>query len=207
MTERSPLAGLFNVWKRYARGGDWVLRDVRVEIARGRVVHVRGDNGSGKSTLLRLLAGTSEPSRGTCTGPVQLPVGYAPDGLETVPVGGVATFLTAHARLRGLTGRRTHDEVNELSAQLGAESILGARLDALSRGSLQKVLIVQALLGSPALVVLDEPFATLDSSARGRSVSPAGRPGEERVPPWSSPTTASSRCGAPGRRGRSLMRT
>jgi ABC-type polysaccharide/polyol phosphate transport system ATPase subunit len=58
------VGGLRGAGKRYRWGGPWVLRDVDVALAPGRIVEVRGSNGSGKSTFLRLLAGATMPSRG-----------------------------------------------------------------------------------------------------------------------------------------------
>jgi ABC-type multidrug transport system ATPase subunit len=162
---------LEGVSKRYRVHGRWILRDVDVELAGGETVAVQGANGAGKSTLLRLLAGATRPSRGhrrAASGPV----GYAPDGLAPPPPLTVRAYLRHHARLRAAAGvrraTRPHDErgAAELAARLGCEALLGDRLRELSRGSLQKVVVAQAFLASPALIVLDEPFSGLDADGR-----------------------------------------
>jgi ABC-type multidrug transport system ATPase subunit len=152
--------------KRYSWDGLWVLREVSVEVAPGTLVKVRGVNGSGKSTLLRLLGGATGPSRGRRVAARALTVGYAPERLAPPPPFSAAAFLVHHARLRGCTRADGKRHVQTLAARLALTSLLPERLDALSKGSLQKVVLVQALLGEPALVVLDEPFGGLDLDAQ-----------------------------------------
>jgi ABC-2 type transport system ATP-binding protein len=71
-------------------------------------------------------------------------------------------------RDRGGAGRERRGRAwrRRRSRRLGFESLLGDRLRELSNGSLQKVVVAQAFLGSPALIVLDEPFPGLDSDAQ-----------------------------------------
>jgi ABC-2 type transport system ATP-binding protein len=52
------------VGKRYGARQPWVVRDVSLDVAGGRLIRVEGPNGSGKSTLLRVVAGVTTPSRG-----------------------------------------------------------------------------------------------------------------------------------------------
>jgi ABC-type multidrug transport system ATPase subunit len=142
-----------------------VLRGVDVTLDRGAVVAVRGANGSGKSTLLRLLAGVTVPSRGRRVA-ARPAVGYAPDVLEPAPPFRARGWLRRHAAMRGIGAADGEREVTALADRLGATALLDDPLGALSKGSLAKVVAIQALLGDPDLVVLDEPFAGLDPDAR-----------------------------------------
>jgi ABC-type multidrug transport system ATPase subunit len=165
--------------KRYGRGGAWVLRDLDLTLAPGRVVELRGVNGSGKSTLLRMLAGASVPSRGTREAAAGLTVGYGPERPAPPPFR-AGDWLGHHARLRagrglrlsttGLQTSATPAEIEAeaagLAARLGCAELLGERMAALSKGSLQKIVLIQAFLGGPGLLVLDEPFDGLDAEAR-----------------------------------------
>jgi ABC-type multidrug transport system ATPase subunit len=155
----AAVTSLSDVAKRYRWDRPWVLKDVDLEVRPGTVVEVRGVNGAGKSTLLRLLAGASLPSRGRRTTADGIAVGYAPERLAPPPFT-AAEYLRHHARIRGIPD---DDAVVE---QLGFASLLGERMGALSKGSLQKVVLTQALAGAPRLLVLDEPFSGLDADAR-----------------------------------------
>jgi ABC-type multidrug transport system ATPase subunit len=160
------VVGLRGAGKRYRWGGPWVLRDVDVAVAPGRIVEVRGSNGSGKSTLLRLLAGATVPSRGERVAAGGVTVGYGPERLAPPPPFSVSAYLRRHAGLRGLDRAEGERRTGALVERLGLGALLAERLDALSKGSLQKVVLVQALLGRPRLAVLDEPYAGLDGEAQ-----------------------------------------
>jgi ABC-2 type transport system ATP-binding protein len=71
-------------------------------------------------------------------------------------------------RVRGFPARAIRARTGELAARLGFEPVLGERMAALSKGTVQKVVLAQALLGTPALLVLDEPWTGLDSVAQRR---------------------------------------
>jgi ABC-type multidrug transport system ATPase subunit len=157
-----PVVRLRGVGKRYRRG-PWVLRDVDLAPAAGAVTVVRGPNGAGKSTLLRLLAGATAPTAGRREAAPCLPVGYAPDALDRPPALTAATYLRHHARIRGLAGAGASAAPAE---QIGLGPLMRARLPELSKGELHKVVLAQALLGRPRLLVLDEPYANLDAGSR-----------------------------------------
>ena len=157
----AALTSLTDVAKRYRFDRPWVLRDVDLDLQAGAVAEVRGVNGAGKSTLLRLLAGASLPTRGRRETAPGIAVGYAPERLAAPPFT-ADEYLRHHARIRR-TPERDTDAVVE---RLEFASLLGERMGALSKGSLQKVVLTQALAGAPRLLVLDEPFSGLDADAR-----------------------------------------
>ncbi|GAA1522519.1 ATP-binding cassette domain-containing protein [Sphaerisporangium rubeum] len=148
---------LTNVSFRYGRRAPWVLRDVHLELPDGTVAEVAGRNGAGKSTLLRLLAGVTRPARGSVTGRPAV-VGYAPEIFPTAQPFTVSAYLAHMAAVRGLPASAADPWVE----RLGMTSLLDTPLPDLSKGSAQKVGLAQALLASPGLLILDEPFAGLD---------------------------------------------
>ena len=162
-----PAVELLGASKRYSAAGRWILQDVSVAVPAGALIELRGANGSGKSTLLRLLAGATVPTRGRRQVAHRGGVGYAPERLTPPPPFSADDYLHHHARLRRLPQHEGREEMLELSERLALRGLLAERLGALSKGSLQKVVLVQALLGAPALLVLDEPFSGLDVEARG----------------------------------------
>jgi ABC-type multidrug transport system ATPase subunit len=157
----SGIVQLERVAFRYRRRAPWVLRDVTLTVPRGRVIEVNGANGAGKSTLLRLLAGIVPPVRGRVSGRPER-VGYAPERFPAAQPFTASSYLGHMARVRGVPA----DRAGEWAERLGFAGLLDTRLSALSKGSAHKAGLVQALVGSPDLLVLDEPFAGLDTGTR-----------------------------------------
>ncbi|WP_067184166.1 ABC transporter ATP-binding protein [Microtetraspora niveoalba] len=150
-----------NLSFRYRRGGPWVLSNVDLDFAPGDVTEIVGRNGAGKSTLLRLLAGLLTPLDGTISSRPHV-VGYAPERFPTEQPFTVAGYLRHMAGVRRTDPR----QVEAWAERLGMDHLLGHRLPDLSKGTAHKVGLAQALLGGPGLLVLDEPFAGLDTATR-----------------------------------------
>ncbi|WP_157250111.1 ABC transporter ATP-binding protein [Nonomuraea typhae] len=149
---------LSNVSFRYRRRAPDVIRAADATLTPGDVVELTGGNGAGKSTLLRLLAGLTRPTRGSVTGrPAS--VGFAPDRFPAAQPFTVAAYLTHMARVRGHSWHAWSDRV-------GLTPLVRLPLRELSKGSAHKVGLVQALMGEPGLLILDEPFAGLDADTR-----------------------------------------
>jgi zinc/manganese transport system ATP-binding protein len=155
-------------------GSRYTLVDVSFSIARGDFIGLLGANGSGKTTLLKAVLGLLPPVRGTIRvhdrparrGNPQ--IGYVPQirkALTEVNITGHDLLLSAVAGTRfgspfnTAAERRDVDRVLEL---VQAADLARRPLAALSGGERQRVLIAQALLGSPTMLLLDEPLAGLD---------------------------------------------
>jgi len=160
----TALVELRGIRKRYGWAGPWVLCGIDLSVDAGAIVEVAGANGAGKSTLLRVLAGATLPCVGRRTVLSALTIGYVPERL-TPPPFSAADYLRHHARFRGLDRADGERDVAGLAERLRFASLLGERMAALSKGSRQKVAAIQALLGRPRMLVLDEPFASLDAEA------------------------------------------
>ena len=147
---------LAGIGHRYRRG-PWVLRDLDVDLAFGTVVGVSGANGTGKSTLLRIVAGVQRPGRGHVAGRPHR-VAYVPERLEPPPVR-VQRWSSDLGRVRGTpTGA-----IAAALAALGTPASPAAPLSSLSKGTVRKVLLAEALAAPATLLVLDEPWADLDA--------------------------------------------
>jgi len=152
---------LHEVGFRYGRRGAWVLRGASVGISPGEIVVVRGSNGAGKSTLLALFAGVLQPVQGQVYDrPAR--IGWVPEWFPTEQPFTVSGYLTTMARLHG----GTPAAVERWISRLGLASLRHERLPALSKGTAQKVGLAQALLVSPDLLLLDEPWEGLDVDTR-----------------------------------------
>ncbi|MEW9534436.1 ATP-binding cassette domain-containing protein [Microbispora sp. NPDC049125] len=150
-----------NLSFRYGRREPWVLSGVSLALSRGDAVEVVGPNGTGKSTLLRLLASLLRPVEGAIEDRPGV-VGYAPERFPAAQPFTVAAYLRHMAAIRGTDPHA----IGEWTERLGMEHLLGQMLPDLSKGSAQKVGLAQALLCEPGLLILDEPFAGLDTATR-----------------------------------------
>lgn len=146
-----------------------VLDDVSLTLRRGDIALLVGANGSGKSTLLRCVAGLT-PYEGTArvlgadprSAKGRSLIGYLPQLValpESVTVGEVIAFF---ARLRGVSVRNPDELAAAVPIPDGFLPPLERPIGALSGGMRRRVALAVALLGSPPLVLLDEPAASLD---------------------------------------------
>jgi len=160
--------------RRFARRT--ALADVSFRASRGESVAVLGPNGSGKSTLLRLLAGVLAPTSGALRVAGHDPedgrpamrrrIGWLPENPSFPREMRVLEYLKYRAALKGLPARLAATQVRVVVAQCALAECARSLLGTLSRGSLRRVGIADALLGEPDILLLDEPQAGLDHSAR-----------------------------------------
>jgi zinc transport system ATP-binding protein len=134
-----------------------LLDNVSLSVRRGQVVVVIGPNGAGKTSLLRVLLGLWPASRGRVQRQRRLRIGYMPQRVQVDPILplSVRRFLTLRHRL-------PRTQLVEWLREVGVPHLLEAPLQSLSGGELQRVLLARALLGSPDLLVLDEPDQGVD---------------------------------------------
>lgn len=127
-----------------------------------------GANGSGKSTVLRLLAGLAEPTSGVVERTVDVEAAFVAQqhGQHSwMPLPVDEVLRMGCYRRRGLMGRITRSDREEIQAaagRLGVEDLLRRSFSELSGGQRQRVLVAQALIGSPQLLLFDEPITGLD---------------------------------------------
>jgi zinc transport system ATP-binding protein len=143
-------------------GGQRILSGVSIAVAEAEIVTIVGPNGSGKSSLLRLLVGALRPDAGRIERRAGLRIGYVPQRLavdHTLPVT-VGRFL---ALAGGDAGARA-----AVAARTGVEGLGARQLVDLSGGQFQRVLLAQALLRDPQLLVLDEAAQGLDQPGLAR---------------------------------------
>ncbi len=159
----------------YAYGARRVLEQVDLDIAAGEFIGLVGPNGGGKSTLLKLLLGLLEPHEGSVRIFGKQPrqarslLGYVPQfrGFESdYPISVLKAVL--HGRLgqtRPLLGWRSSDRdiARRALESVGLADHADRRLNTLSGGQLQRVLIARALACEPQLLLLDEPTANVAS--------------------------------------------
>jgi ABC-2 type transport system ATP-binding protein len=151
------------------------LRDVAFRVAAGERVGLLGPNGAGKSTLMRILCGYLPVPRGRATVvrvaglsvatsslQVRELVGYLPEQVPLYQELRVREHLEFRATVKRIARRQRNSEITRVVELSGLEGMLETPIGRLSRGYRQRVGIADALLGSPPLVVLDEPTVGLD---------------------------------------------
>ena len=154
------------------------LRGVDLQLARGELAVVAGPSGSGKSTLLSLLGCLDEPDAGSVAfegrdlgrasaGEKTLfrrrRLGFLFQSFHLVPVLSAFENVEYPLLIDGVGRRERQARVAEALATVGLEARAGHRPDRLSGGERQRVALARALVHDPALVLADEPTASLDS--------------------------------------------
>lgn len=176
------------VKNREAKGVAFRLRVPSLRIDRGEKIALIGESGSGKSTLLDMLAFILQPSAAGAfrfrpeedADSLDLDACWQNDNLNllgdmrkrhigyVMQTGGLLPYLSVHDNMnlsRSVLGLRRDGTVEHLAEMLGIANQLKKRPDALSTGERQRVAIGRALAHRPAIVVADEPTASLDPYA------------------------------------------
>ncbi|HWD75227.1 MAG TPA: ABC transporter ATP-binding protein [Solirubrobacteraceae bacterium] len=174
------VVGTSGVTRRFGEGQTAVtaLRDVSVEIERGKLTAVMGPSGSGKSTLMHILAGLDKPTAGSVTIEGQEISGMGDDELTRLRrdhIGFVFQFfnllpmLTARENMMlplAIAGRQPDPQwLETVIDETGLRDRLSHRPSELSGGQQQRVAIARALLSRPTVLFADEPTGNLDSAS------------------------------------------
>ena len=152
--------------------GPKVIGPISLSVSKGEILGLLGPNGSGKSTSIRLLLGLARPSSGVVRLMSHDPlkdhvealrgVGYSPE------LPNLQTFLTPAELLR-LVGRELllreaelRIEIPRILESVGLLEYQDFRIGRLSKGMVQRLSVAQAMIGSPSLLILDEPMIGID---------------------------------------------
>jgi len=157
-------------------GGRAIFEDVSVEIKKGEFVAILGPNGAGKTTLFKMLLGLLKPTTGEIRVLGAVPhrgdgnIGYAPQHrvLETdlaLRARDVVGFgLDGNKWGIGFGSRARDEMINAVLKEVDAYQFADAPVGQLSGGEQQRLLIAQALITNPQILLLDEPLSNLDIS-------------------------------------------
>ena len=153
-------------------GNHLAVDDVSFTVADGQICGLLGPNGAGKSTIMNILTGYLSATSGQVTvaghplpeeaDAAKACVGYLPEQPPLYPEMTVQEYLTFAAELKGVRKAERKEQVCRAARRTGLETVLPRLIRSLSKGYKQRVGIAQALLGSPRLIILDEPTVGLD---------------------------------------------
>lgn len=142
-----------------------IFKNASLTINANECIAIIGKNGSGKSTLLRLIAGLILPSKGKIKRNIQV-IGYVPEQPPKSLNFTMVEYLKHMGKIAGLKSRMLSLRIEELITQFGVNEYKNTFIKNLSKGNKQKVNIMQALLCTPDLLLLDEPLSGLDINSQ-----------------------------------------
>jgi len=157
--------------KKYKRRGPWALDGMECAVPRGSICGLVGPNGAGKTTLYSVVCGFLPPDAGSVDVLGEGPfdpfvhkgrVGVLPQDAGLPARQTCADFLLLMGRLQGLSAADARRDVDQRLRQVSLHDRRTDPVESLSHGMRRRLSVASALLGSPELVMLDEPMAGLD---------------------------------------------
>ncbi|XP_071968898.1 ATP-binding cassette sub-family A member 9-like isoform X2 [Engystomops pustulosus] len=154
------------------------LRDLDLDVYEGQITALLGHSGAGKTTLLNILGGMSKASGGTASiynlqlsnthdlHEIQKRIGFCPQFDVKFDYLTVKENLELFSRIKGIAPRDVKSEVEKVISDLNMQSNEAMEADELSGGQRRRLTLAIALLGSPEVLLLDEPTAGIDPFSR-----------------------------------------
>jgi len=137
--------------------GKATLEEVNLTVSKGQGIAFIGRNGAGKSTLLKLIGKLSEPTGGKVHYSSPLTISYVPEHFPRLKL-----TVMQYLKLRGKIDDVSTEKIKELLQDFFMEEMTNTSLNHLSKGSLRKIGVIQALLKKPDVLLLDEPLSGQD---------------------------------------------
>ncbi len=152
-----------------------VLKNVNIHIHCGKLTVIIGENGAGKSTLIKAILGEvkhngtilfkdKENSRN------KIKIGYVPQKLDIenspATVYDVITSYTSNVPVFAIKSKSKYEEIKEHLKEFGAEKLIDSKINSLSGGQLQRVMLAIATMPYPDLLLLDEPVSGIDRNGK-----------------------------------------
>ena len=153
-------------------GQHQAARDISFSVAKGEVVGFLGPNGAGKTTTMNMITGYLSPTAGTASvgghdvleEPMEVKrlIGYLPENPPLYPEMTVAQYLRFVARLKRIPAAAARADIARILGLTAIADMRDRLIRNLSKGYRQRVGLAQALIGSPPVLILDEPTIGLD---------------------------------------------
>jgi len=161
-----------NLYKSF--GEKIAVNNLNMEVQEGNIYGFLGPNGAGKTTTLRMLAGLARPDKGEIRiydkkiifgKQYGFKIGYLHDAPEFPAYMSGRSFLRFMGELCGFKGKKLNSRVDEVLELVGLNNEKSS-VGGYSRGMKQRLGVAQALIGSPKVMIMDEPFSALDPLGR-----------------------------------------
>jgi NitT/TauT family transport system ATP-binding protein len=169
-----PLLEVEHLHLRYEGASSAALDDVSFSVGRGELVSIVGPSGSGKTTLLRCIAGLQQPTSGeirvagdpVTDVPKELAIVFQDYGRSLFPWLNVRDNVDLPLRNMRLPAPERRDRIESALTEVGLADAIDAYPWQLSGGMQQRVAIARAVAYRPAILLMDEPFASVDAQTR-----------------------------------------
>ncbi len=148
------------------------IEDFTLDIKKGELISIVGPSGCGKTTLLRMITGLLEPTSGSITidgRPCSVPGpdrGLVFQDFALFPWRTVRKNVEFGMEVRGVPKAERRQRAEEYIKMVGLEKFADSRVHELSGGMKQRVGIARALVNDPEVILMDEPFGSLDAQTR-----------------------------------------
>lgn len=156
-------------------GKKQVLKNVNIHIHCGKITVIIGKNGAGKSTLLKAILGEVKHTGSIIfkdreNSDAKIKIGYVPQKLDIenspATVYDVVVSYTSHYPAFGLQNKKLYQNIKEHLKEFGAEDLIDLKINSLSGGQLQRVMLAIATMPAPDLLILDEPVSGIDKNGK-----------------------------------------
>ncbi|MCR3761564.1 ATP-binding cassette domain-containing protein [Clostridium felsineum] len=142
-------------------GNKTILKNVNMTINKGDSIAIIGHNGSGKSTFLKIICKLSSINEGEIKYYKKIKFNYVPERFPKMPIT-PRQYILKTGLIEGITKNEIEDRCSELFRKFFMEKMIDTPIKYLSKGSIQKVSVIQALITKPDILLLDEPLSGQD---------------------------------------------
>lgn len=161
-----------NISKKF--GSNLVIKDLSLDIEQGTAIVFTGHNGVGKSTLLKIIAKLINIDQGNIIYNKKINVSYIPEHFPRMSFT-ANDFLIHMGMISGKTLEESEKRAHDLMEQYFMLSMKDTKLKHLSKGTLQKVSVIQALMSEPDVLLLDEPLSGQDVDSQNVFIEEVNR--------------------------------
>lgn len=142
-----------------------ILTDLTFDVKPGDSIALIGKNGTGKSTILKMIGDFMKVSKGTIQYKKDIKIGYVPEHFPKLNIA-ARTYILQMAQIEGMKEKEAEEKSNELFDHFFMSTMVDTPLKYLSKGTLQKVAVIQAFMMKPDLFLFDEPLSGQDSASQ-----------------------------------------
>lgn len=157
------------------RGSKQILKNVNIHIHCGKLTVIIGKNGAGKSTLLKAILGEM-PHEGSITfknknnEEKKIKIGYVPQKLDLenspITVYDMVASFSSNKPTFLFKSKKLYEKITEHLKDFGADNLIDRKVNRLSGGELQRVMLGMAMMSKPDLLILDEPISGIDKNGK-----------------------------------------
>ena len=157
------------------RGSKQILKNVNIHIHCGKLTVIIGKNGAGKSTLLKAILGEI-PHEGSITfknknnEEKRIKIGYVPQKLDLenspITVYDMVASFSSNKPTFLFKSKKLYEKIKEHLKDFGADNLIDRKVNRLSGGELQRVMLGMAMMSKPDLLILDEPISGIDKNGK-----------------------------------------